>query len=147
MKFSESSAGRVFIIRLEDGDILHESIERFAREKNISAASLIALGGADSGSVLVTGPEEGRSDPIVPVETVLREVYEITGTGTIFPDSAGNPSLHMHISCGRSGSVITGCVRRGVKVWHVMEIILTEMTESSARRVVDPLTGFELLIP
>jgi len=147
MKFSESSAGRVFIIRLEDGEILHEAIEGFAKDKNITAASIIVLGGVDSGSILVTGPKEGRSVPIIPDETVLTDVYEITGTGTIFPDSEGNPVLHMHISCGRSGSVITGCVRRGVKVWHVMEIILTELTESSARRVVDPLTGFELLIP
>jgi predicted DNA-binding protein with PD1-like motif len=147
MKFSESSPGRVFIIRLEDGEILHEAVERFAIEKNISAASVTALGGADSGSILITGPEDGRSDTIAAVETKLEGVYEITGTGTIFPDSEGKPVLHMHISCGRGSSVITGCIRRGVKVWHVMEIILTELTGSSARRVLDPVTGFDLLIP
>ena len=29
MKYSEAKQGRVFIIRLEDGDVLHESIEAF----------------------------------------------------------------------------------------------------------------------
>ena len=32
MKYSEAKQGRTFIIRLEDGDILHEKIEEFARE-------------------------------------------------------------------------------------------------------------------
>ena len=45
MKYSEAKPGRVFVLRLEDGDILHESIEAFAIEHEIMAASLIALGG------------------------------------------------------------------------------------------------------
>ena len=147
MKYSEAKQGRIFIIRLEDGDCLHEKIETFAKEKSINAASLIAVGGADAGSKLVVGPENGRSNPVVPMETVLNNVYEIAGTGTLFPDDEGNPILHMHIACGRKTDSITGCVRRGVKVWHVMEIILTELTETSSVRVLDQITGFELLQP
>ena len=147
MKYSQAKQGRIFVIRLEDGDILHEKIESFAREKNITAASLIAVGGADVGSKLVVGPENGRSNPVVPMETTLNNVYEIAGTGTLFPDDDGNPVLHMHIACGRKTDSITGCVRRGVKVWHVMEIILTEIVDSSAVRTLDKSTGFKLLSP
>jgi predicted DNA-binding protein with PD1-like motif len=147
MKFSETKPGRVFVIRLEDGDILHESIEAFAREHGIQTASLIALGGADSGSKLVVGPEEGRSSPVVPMEHVLNGVHEAEGVGTIFPDAEGNPVLHMHMACGREGNSVTGCVRRGVKTWHVMEVILQELTNTSARRMPDQTTGFELLEP
>lgn len=50
MRYSEAKYGRVFIIRLEDGDILHEEIERFATEKQISSAALMVLGGADAGA-------------------------------------------------------------------------------------------------
>jgi len=60
MKYSEEKPGRVFVIRLEDGDILHEKIEAFAKEKSIKAAGLIIVGGADTGSKLVVGPLEGR---------------------------------------------------------------------------------------
>jgi len=147
MKYSEARRGRTFVIRLEDGDVLHEEIERFAAEKSIRAASLIAVGGADEGSRLVVGPEDGRASPVIPMEHVLDNVHEIAGVGTLFPDRDGNPILHMHMACGRKASAVTGCVRRGVKVWHVMEVILTELTDTKAVRKLDAATGFELLSP
>ena len=147
MKYSEARLGRMFIIRLEDGEILHEQIEEFARTHAIAAAAVIALGGIDEGSKLVVGPEEGRSKPISPMEHILDDVHEIAGVGTIFPDRDHNPVLHMHIASGRNESTITGCVRRGVKVWHVIEVILFELRDTSASRMFDTQTGFELLEP
>ncbi len=147
MKYSEAKRGRTFIVRLEDGDIVHEEIEAFARDKAIQAAALIIVGGADEGSKLVVGPEHGRSETIIPMEHTLDTVHEIAGTGTIFPDKRGNPVLHMHMACGRNVSSVTGCVRRGVKVWHVMEVILFELLDTTAVRAFEPITGFELLQP
>lgn len=147
VKYSQAEQGRIFILRLEDGDILHETIEKFAREKKINAAALIAVGGADQGSRFVVGPAEGRSRPIIPMEHILDNVYEIAGTGTIFPDKDGNPVLHMHAACGRNEATVTGCVRRGVKVWHVLEVIIFELLNTSAKRLPDNETGFDLLIP
>jgi predicted DNA-binding protein with PD1-like motif len=147
MKFCEAKQGRTFILRLEDGDIVHESIEGFARDHAIQSAALIILGGADAQSRLVVGPEDGRSEKIVPMIHELENVCEVSGVGTIFPDSHGNPVLHMHMACGRNDHTVTGCVRVGVKVWHVMEVVLFELTDNSARRVHDPITGFALLQP
>lgn len=147
MRYSQAKPGRIFVIRLEDGDIVHEEIEKFAKNNDIQAASLIVLGGADVGSVLVTGPEQGGAEQIVPQTVMLDNVHEVTGTGTLFPDEKGNPLLHMHMACGRESSTITGCVRRGVKVWHVMEIILYELIDSTGVRKKDAATGFDLLIP
>ena len=147
MKYSQAEPGRIFILRLEDGDILHEKVEAFAREKSIRAAALIIVGGADEGSKLVVGPEQGRAYPIKPMELLLDSVHEITGTGTIFPDRNDHPVLHMHIAGGRKDSTKTGCVRSGVKVWHVMEVILFELVHTTACRKPDPQTGFELLEP
>ena len=147
MKYSEATAGRIFVLRLEDGEILHEEIEGFARKMGISAAALIVLGGADDGSRLIVGPEAGRAEKITPMSRLLDSVHEATGTGTLFPDDEGNPVLHMHIACGREKETMTGCVREGVRVWHVMEVILFELTGSSATRRPDPETGFKLLVP
>jgi len=147
MKYSEAKQGRTFIIRLEDGDILYEKIEEFARIHSIDAAALIAIGGADAGSKLVVGPEQGRGKSISPMEHILDDVHEIAGVGTIFPDKDHKPVLHMHIASGRRDETITGCVRRGVKVWQIMEFILFELIDSSARRIFDDQTGFELLEP
>jgi len=147
MKYSEAKYGRVFVIRLEDGDILHECIEKFARENDVKAGFLMAVGGADKGSKLVVGPEEGRAENINPMEYILDEVHEITGTGTLFPDEKGEPKLHMHIACGRKETAKTGCVRKGVKVWHILEIVLVELIDTEAKRIMDEKTGFELLEP
>jgi predicted DNA-binding protein with PD1-like motif len=147
MKFGFANPGRIFILRLEDGEILHETVEAFAREQGIRAAALIVLGGADEGSKLVVGPAEARSSPVVPMEHILAGTCESTGVGTIFPGAEGKPVLHMHIACGRKDSTVTGCVRRGVKVWQVMELILWELTGTDAKRVMDSNTGFELLQP
>lgn len=147
MKYSEAKQGRIFVIRLEDGDIVHDEIERFASEKSIVAASLIIVGGADQKSKFVVGPEEGRRTPVVPMEHVLDEVHEIAGVGTLFPDDEGNPVLHMHMACGRKSATITGCIREGVRVWHVMEVILFELADTTGVRTHDSETGFKLLQP
>ena len=67
MKYSQAKQGRIFIIRLEDGEILHETIENFATEQGIRAAYMIVLGGADSKSRLVVGPLDGQASPVIPM--------------------------------------------------------------------------------
>lgn len=147
MKYSQASLGRVFVIRLEDGDVVHECIEQFASENKIYAAAIIMLGGADSGSRLVTGPEQGRAEKIVPMIRMLENVHEAAGVGTVFPDESGSPVLHMHMACGRQGDSVTGCVRAGVRVWQVMEAVVVELSGTDARRIHDRQTGFALLEP
>jgi len=147
MKYSQARIGRTFVLRLEDGEVLHDSIEQFAKMHSVKAGMLIAVGGADEGSTLVVGPEEAMSLPVRPMEHLLGGVHEIAGTGTLFPDEEDHPRLHMHIACGRGDRTITGCVRRGVKVWRILEIILTELVDTNARRVLDKETGFQVLHP
>ena len=147
MKYSQAKQGRVFVLRFEDGDTVHDEIERLAREQSIKAGALIIVGGADIGSKFVVGPEAGRVQPIVPMEHILNNVHEVAGTGTLFPDDEGNPIVHMHMACGRNTSTITGCIREGVRVWQVMEAILFELVDSTGVRIPDTETGFKLLRP
>ncbi len=147
MKYSQARQGRTFILRLEDGDIVHEVIEQFAVDQGIKAAALIIIGGADDGSRLVVGPEEDRALPLNPMKRALTNAHEVTGTGTIFEDEDGTPLLHMHMACGRNGETTTGCIREGVKVWHVMEVVLYELVETTAKRVAEAPLGLKLLQP
>jgi predicted DNA-binding protein with PD1-like motif len=147
MKYAEGRQGRIFVIRLEDGDIIHEVIENFAMQQSINAATLIVLGCADEGTTLVVGPRESRTLPVDPMTHILQNVHEVAGVGTIFPDDEGKPSLHMHMACGRNAETATGCVRRGVLVWHVMEIILFEILDGTGVRLLEPASGFKLLNP
>ncbi|MCB2218333.1 PPC domain-containing DNA-binding protein [Desulfofustis glycolicus] len=147
MRFSEARQGRVFILRLEDGDIVHQEIERFAKEQAIAAAALIIVGGADRGSRLVVGPETDRGLPLRPMQTILEHAHEITGTGTLFRDEDGQPLLHMHLACGRGEKTVTGCIRSGVAVWHVMEVILFEICDTTAKRADEAPLDLKLLQP
>lgn len=147
MKFSEAQQGRVFILRLEDGEIVHQVIEQFALDQNVHAASLIILGGADDGSRLVVGPKEDRGLPLQPMESQLVNAHEVAGTGTLFRDEQGIPLLHMHMACGRNGSTTTGCIRAGVKVWQVMEVIIHELVGTTAKRHLEEPLGLKLLHP
>jgi predicted DNA-binding protein with PD1-like motif len=145
VKYSTAGLGRVFVVRLEDGDVVHESIEELAGREGVLRAAVIVLGGADDGSRVVVGPRDGRSVVIEPVERVLRGVHEMTGVGTLFPDVAGRPTLHLHAAFGRDDRVTAGCIRLGVTTWVVGEVVVIELTSSDAVRRVDPVTGFELL--
>ena len=135
------------MIRLENGDVVHEEIEQLARKESINAAALIIIGGAAETSKLIVGPERGYETPVIPMEHILDNVHEVAGTGTLFPDDEGNPTLHMHIACGRNASTVTGCIRNGVKVWQVMEVILFELINTTGVRVLESQTGFKLLDP
>ncbi len=148
MRYSQARQGRTFVIRLEDGDIVHESIELLARREGVRAGHLIILGGADAGSSLVVGPERSRGvSPVTPMNLALDDAREVAGVGTLFPDDSGAPVLHMHMACGRGTDTVTGCIRGGVKVWHVMEAVLVELLDTDAFRRLEPASGFKLLQP
>lgn len=145
MDYTQANLGRIFILRLHHGEILHKIIEAFAQEKSVTSALCFFLGGADDRSKLVVGPKDGNVLPVEPMSTLLNGVHEGCGVGTIFVDEDGRPKLHMHASFGRNETAITGCVRLGVEVWRIGEIVILELTDSSARRLREKSTGFELL--
>jgi predicted DNA-binding protein with PD1-like motif len=144
MKASEGRLGRVFIIRLEDGDRLPECLERFAAEKGISTGYVILVGGIGSGRVVV-GPESSEERPPRPMLLPVSGASEVAGVGVLAPDREGKPVLHIHAALGRSGQTMTGCLRYGVDTWLVAEAILYEITGAQARRVMDEENGLELL--
>lgn len=139
--------GRIFVLRLEDGEVVHSTVEQFAVDQNITAASVLIVGGADDGSTLVVGPRKDRGLPVEAMKFQLENVHEIAGVGTLFQDEKGAPLLHLHMACGRGGTTVTGCIRDGVKVWHVMEVIIHELAGSTARRAVEEPLGLKLLRP
>lgn len=81
------------------------------------------------------------------MEHILGDVHEAMGTGTLFPDAEGNPAIHVHMSFGRNENASIGCIRSGVKVWEVMEVIIFELIDTGSRRLLDEKLGFKLLEP
>jgi uncharacterized protein len=145
MKYSEGSLGRVFVLRLEDGDPLNTSVEAFAREHGIARGLAFYVGGGAPNTRLVVGPDATRSDAVVPLFHTLEAPHETFAIGTLFPNEAGDPRLHMHAACGREGDATVGCTRAGLETWLIGEMVLVEITGVAGSRYVDPATGFELL--
>jgi predicted DNA-binding protein with PD1-like motif len=145
MRYTRASQGRVFVVRLEEGDVLHESIEELARREGVQRAVCLGLGGAQDGGRLVVGPHSSADGEVVPQVIALNGIHEFAAVGTLFPNESGEPVVHMHAACGRGESSRVGCVRVGVDTWLVGEVVVIELVDCEAIRVRQNDTGFELL--
>ena len=140
----EGGLGRIFVLRLEDGDRLPDCLEQLAMDKLIRGAACLMLGGLGGGK-LVVGPEDGDAERIQPMLRELVGAHEVAAVGTLFPDSSGQPKLHMHATVGRGDASLTGCVRPGVDVWKIAEVVVIEITDTGLARKIDPSLGLEVL--
>ena len=144
MKASEGKIGRVFVVRLENDDVVPACIERFAAEKSIKVGHVILIGGVSCGEVVV-GPRNSEEMPPQPMRLPVDGAHEVVGVGIIAPDKDGKPVLHIHASLGRAGQTLTGCLRPGVTTWLVGEAIIYEITGANVARLPDKESGFNLL--
>ena len=144
MKASVGHVGRVFVIRLEDGDVVPSCIEDFAAENGISVAHAVLIGGIGKGQVVV-GPRDSNAATPDPMLLPLDGAHEVVGLGILAPDKDGKPVLHIHAALGRAGQTLTGCLRYGVKTWLVGEAIIYEIVGTDAQRLPDKESGFDLL--
>ncbi len=143
MKYEEGKVGRVFTVRLEDGDDVYDSIGELCTNEKVERAVFWIIGGSKNGKVVI-GPEDQDVRPLKSLHIAFSEAHEILGTGTIFPNAKETPTVHMHASFGHGGATITGCPRINLECWLINEIIILEMTGMNAKRMVDE-NGFELL--
>ena len=144
MKASEGKIGRVFVLRLEHGDVVPGCLEKFAAQKSIKVAHVILVGGIGGGQVVV-GPRKSDAIPPDPMLLPVDGAHEVAGVGIIAPDKDGRPVLHIHAALGRAGKTLTGCLRPGVTTWLVGEAIIYEITGAKARRLPDKPSGFDLM--
>jgi len=141
---AQGSVGRVFVLRLADGDVVPECIERFASEQRLLVGQVRLLGAFDEGAG-VAGPRDSNTVPRKPILLPVDGVHETIGVGLIAPDETGAPRLHMHGALGRAGSTLTGCLRAGEGTWLGAEAVITELLTDSVRRLPDAASGISLL--
>jgi len=142
VKYTKGSIGRVFLIKFDNKDVLLDEIDKLARKERIKAATFIFLGALREGD-LVTGPKK----PVIPPEpnwTAFKDAWEVLGIGTIFANKKG-PQIHIHTAMGKKDRTLTGCIRKGTKVFLVIEAVLFELKGVKAAKEIDPATGLNLL--
>ena len=131
MDYRKGTIGRVFTVRFDEGDLFLEGLLKIIAEEKISCGWFHVLGGLREADV-VTGPKE----PVMPPEPVWSEVRgarETMGTGSIFWDD-NEPKIHLHAAMGHHGETLTVCVRKGTKVYLVLEVVIFEIEGINASR-------------
>lgn len=140
MKFREMARGRIFVIRLDDGDNVKQAVEGFARDHGVKNAVCTMDGNVAAGSTFVVGLADSGA-AYEPLVYRVENNAEFFGFGTVVLDAVGEPVMHLHGSVGRNGRAVTGCFRENVRVWVSMEIILEEIIGDGLTREYDPVLG------
>jgi predicted DNA-binding protein with PD1-like motif len=130
---------RTFLLVMDKGDEAFEQITTFAREHEVAAASLTAIGAATSATLGYFDPE------ILDYRwTRFDEQMEICSFIGDIASRDGEPALHAHMVLGRKDyTALAGHVQQ-VHVFPTMEVVLTE-TPAHLRKRVDPETGIALI--
>ena len=142
MDYRSGTVGRVFAVRFDDGDDFLEELNKLIIKENIRNGWFHVIGGLREAGV-VTGPQK----PVMPPEPVWAEldtVRETLGTGTIFRDG-DEPKIHLHAALGHHGDTLTACVRKGTKVYLVLEVFIIETEGINASRPWYEKGGFNRL--
>jgi len=142
MKYTQGKIGRIFLLKFDHGDVLLDRLASFAKKEKLKAATMVFIGALKNGN-LVTGPRK----PVIPPEPnkiSFKDGWEVMGIGTIFNNSLG-PQIHIHSSMGKKLKTLTGCLRKGSKVFLVIEAIVFELKGVKAAKSIDPRTGLNLL--
>lgn len=134
--------GRVFVLRMDHGEDLIESLQRFLKEKKIESCTALFLGALRDGRA-VTGPKL----PVVP-PTPNFEAYdsawEVFGMTTVYPSAEGL-KLHIHSAMGRGRQSLLGCIRDRASVYLIVEAVLFEICGLAAERAWDEKMQLYLL--
>ncbi|HNX16834.1 MAG TPA: DNA-binding protein [Methanoregula sp.] len=138
MQYSEGHPGRVFVVRIDDGEDFLSVMQEFVRSKAIQNGTILFLGALRQAR-MVTGPEEEVLPP-EPHHVMFEGGWEMVGIGTICTGENG-PHIHFHASVGRAGIALTGCLREKAVTYIVAEAIVIEFTGLDIRREFDEKTG------
>jgi len=138
MQYTEGKPGRVFIVRVDHGEDLIATLMQFLTEHQVNSGYIRFMGALQSGQI-VTGPE-ALSFPLVQHFESFSGGWEVIGMATITPDNTA-PHLHIHASIGKGERVLTGCLRREIITYIVIEAVITELIGVDVQREQDPVTG------
>lgn len=142
MQYSEGNLGRVFVLRIDDGEDLIESLKKFVRAEGVESCMALFIGALKEGRA-VTGPQLPTIPP-VPHWEEYKDGWEVFGMATIYPSAEG-PRLHIHSTIGKGREALLGCIREKAGVYLVVEAVLFEFVGLNVRREWDERT--ELYLP
>jgi uncharacterized protein len=134
-----SSGPRHFAVVLQPGERVAESLQAFAEEQGIGAATVTAIGAA-RGATLGFFVVEKQDYITIEVEEQV-EVLSLTGNIARFE---GKPRLHLHAVLGRPDGTCVGGHLFDAEIDPTLEVFIT-VFESTLERSTDSRTGLPLI--
>jgi uncharacterized protein len=142
MQYTTGSLGKIYLLKFSDDDDFLEELKKFAKKEKLKAGLIVFLGALLRGE-LVTGPKRPRIPP-QPNWVKFKDAWETLGVGTIFQGRDGQ-HIHIHSSIGKKKKALAGCIRKGARVFLVIEAVVFELKGIHAIKDIDPKTGISML--
>lgn len=141
---SDNHGTRTFVVALDTGDPMIESITRFAAEQGLAASEFTAIGALASARLAYFDP--ARRDYVqIPLEEQL-EMASLNGRITRPEGREGDPHLHVHcVLSRRDGSPVAGHLIEA-EVRPTAEVFITDSPAELHRRI-DPESGLAVIDP
>ncbi len=140
-KLLETGPALAWALILQTGEEFTDSLNRFAREKDLNAASFTAIG-AFQKAVLGYYEWDRKDYKRIPLDEQV-EVLALTGDISL---EDGQRKLHAHAVVGRSDGSVRGGHLMEAHIRPTLEIVIRESPQTM-RRAYDPESGLSLLVP
>ena len=144
MQATEGKIGRVFILRLEDGDTIPGCIEEFALKNGVRNGYVNFTAGIKTGNIQ-SSFNQNTEKQAASLNITLSEPHEGTAQGFISRNTQDKPILHIHGTCGRDGQTVSGCLTNSAEINVYGEVIVYEILDAVCSRITDKTTGMQLL--
>jgi predicted DNA-binding protein with PD1-like motif len=130
---------KIFVLVFDTGDEVVSEMTTFARENDLDAASITAIG-AFSGATLGYFDIVRKEYEKLPLEEQV-EVLSLIGDIAL---NEGEPELHAHVVLGRRDGTTRGGHLLEAHVRPTLEVVLTESPDHLKKRT-DEETGLALI--
>ncbi|MGH2992760.1 MAG: PPC domain-containing DNA-binding protein [Solirubrobacterales bacterium] len=141
---SDHHGTRTFVVALEGGDRVIESITRLAAEEGLAAGEFTAIGALASAK-LAYFDWERKDYADIPVDEQV-EIASLNGRITRPEGGEGDPHLHVHCVLSRKdGSAIAGHLMEA-EVRPTAEVFITD-SPTALRRRTDPESRLAVIDP
>lgn len=130
--FVSKQIGRSFVLRLDQGDLILESIEQLIEREKIQDGVVVSGIGTVDSSVLHMVTSTGYP-PVEFFDRKKDKPIEVVSIQGFIADS--KPHLHMMIS--DRNMALGGHLEHGCKTLYLAEIVITEYQDFALRRIPD----------
>ena len=138
-KLIDQTSAPTYVIVLDPGDEAFTAISSFARERELTAAQVTAVGAFESATVGWFDRIAGQYRPIEVGEQC--EVLSLLGDVAVGGDG---PQPHLHVVLGLADGTTRGGHLLAGRVWPTLEVIIRE-TPAVLRKTDHPELGLALI--